>query len=102
MNVPTPEEVTAAGVDALALVTLARSGVSDAELLLLALDHLKSRPGEQLGDMLAREARLIAVLATFAAGLVESLDDMHDGAGEKTLRTLGLTWAERLTDEEEK
>lgn len=89
----------AAAVDAVALITLARDDhVTEAELLILALDNLKSRPGESLGDMLGREAELVAVLATFSAALLDVLDDTAPGAGRATLQALGQKWAERLAN----
>lgn len=82
-------------VDALALITLAHDRrTTEAELLIHALDNLKSRPGEELGDMLGREAELLAVLATFTASLLDVLDGYSPGAGERTLASLGQAWAE--------
>jgi hypothetical protein len=82
----------AAAIDALALITLARSE-DPVELLKQSLEHLAVRDGESIKDALAREAQLIAVLAQLGAVLVDSYDALAPGRVEAVLQRSALKWA---------
>jgi hypothetical protein len=83
---------TTAPTDALALITLARTG-DTAELLKLALDHLDPKDGETLREALVREAALISVLARLAGLLVDCYDDLAPGRVDAILQRTALKWA---------
>lgn len=92
------------GTDAVSLITLARDEHADEiELLIAAMDQIKSRTGETLKDQIARQGNLIAALATFAAALGEMADGISATCAEvlgiepihtsEVLQTLALRWA---------
>lgn len=99
------------GTDAVSLITLARDErTTDAEMLIEALGQITSRDGETLSEQIARQANLIAALATFAGALADLTDGVSSTCAEilgiepirasVMLQSMALGWAAQLAEEE--